>query len=236
MNHSPLDAFTRGPRTRKTSIRYRDPGALFAHHLNTDLVVINDQRDPEGKPLWTWVNQNRDPFPGRHGMLWDDVVTSREGPLHLVYSTTCQYCPGDLVGCHDCHVEEFPGKDTCRLCGRGLLMTDPHGYPTPLTELFPVVFDRQLYQEQPRPYYSNPEDAEADLDAVPFHELAEHGDLPYAVATALVEWREHVYGKGLYDHNVATFLDTLADNGYCVTKIEAPDLGTLLPAPEGNTQ
>lgn len=85
-------------------------------------------------------------------------------------------------------------------------------------------------------YYSNPEDVEADLDAVPLGELAEHGDMFYAVATVLVTWRKQVVGENMDHHAVATFLDTLADNGYGVTKIEAPSLDTLLPAPEGNTQ
>lgn len=233
MTRGPLDFLGQRGRTRKTSIRYRDPGALYAHHLNTDLVVINGKRDPAGKPLWSWAEQNRDPSPGKHGMFWDDAVTSREGPLHLVYDPRCQYCPGDLVGCHDCHQEEFPGKDMCRLCGRGLLMTDPHGYPTPITELFPVVFPREKYRERPR--YNNPECLDADLNEVPAEELGEHDPMYVAVNDALTEWYCDPYvGDPHYEHRVATFLDTLAARGYRVTKIEAPDLGTMLPAPEGN--
>lgn len=203
--------------TRKTHKRLRDAGALYAHHLNTDLVQF--KRAEDGSELWAWAEFNKDPFPGKQGMSWQQASAPTEGQLVLVYDPDCLACPGELEGCHYCHAPY--NTSGCPICGRGLFMTDRHGW----SGTQPV-----------RQYYSNPEDVEADLDAVPFHELAEYGELPCMVATALVEWRESVYGEGLYHHNVATFLDILAGHGYGVVKIEAPDLGTLLPAPEGNTQ
>lgn len=232
MSHSPLDGLVRGPRTRKSSKRYRDAGALYARHPNTDLVVLN-KRDPEGRPLWAWAERNKDPFPSRRGVLLEQARGAAEGQLVLVYDPACALCPGELEGCHYCHA---PYNDSpCPICGRGLFMTDDHGWMvnSDTGDALMVVRD----YTPPRPYYSNPEDLDADLNEVPAEELGEFDPMLVAVNEALTEWYcDPLTGDPHYNHRVATFLDTLADRGYRVVKIEAPDLATLLPAPEGNTQ
>lgn len=221
MNRGPLDGvpFTK-PRGRilKTHKRYRDAGALYARHVNTDLVRFRTFAD--GAEAWGWAEQNKDPLLGKQGRSLGEAMQAAEGQMVLVYDPDCIACPQDLVGCHYCHKLAYQDVDSCQMCGRGLLMTDRHGW----------AGTRPVKQ-----YYSNPEDADVDLDFVPFDELAEYGELPHAVAKTLIEWqRQLVHDEEEYHHDVATFLDMLAVNGYGVVKIEAPNLADLLPAPEGS--
>lgn len=204
-------------RTLKTHKRYRDAGALYAQHANTDLVRFRTFAD--GAEAWAWAAQNKDPWLGKQGRSLGEAVQSAEGQMVLVYDPDCIACPQELVGCHYCHALAQQDVDSCQICGRGLLMTDRHGW----------AGTRPVKQ-----YYGNPEDADVDLDEVLFDHLPEYGELPHAVAKALVMWRDEVRNEGLYEHRVASFLDMLADNGYGVVKIEAPNLAGLLPAPEGS--
>lgn len=220
MTRDPFDALKRGPMVPKSHKRYRDAGALYARHPNTDLVRFRTFAD--GAEAWCWAEQNKDPLLGRQGRILEEALGAAEGQLVLVYDPDCTACPQDLTGCHYCHKLAHQDVDSCQMCGRGLLMTDRHGWP----DIRPL-----------KQYYINPEDAEADLDFVPLNELAEYGDMPYAVAKTLIEWRHGLHpDRKDVDHDVARFIDTLAVNGYGVVKIEASNLADLLPAPEGNQQ
>jgi hypothetical protein len=77
--------------------------------------------------------------------------------------------------------------------------------------------------------YTNPEDVDPDLDDLTRAELAELGGAPPVVAQVLDEWNQRHTGITSSSHGVGLFLDLLGAEGYRVTPIEAPDIGTLLP-------
>lgn len=76
------------------------------------------------------------------------------------------------------------------------------------------------------------EPPDPDLDDMRRADLAELDGPAYDTAMVLDDWLVRCHGVMSSCHHVGTFLELLADKGWRVTRIEAPDIGALLPPPK----